>query len=79
MQDVLLLAAIRRPGGQCELAGVFWVFLQTQPAHLDAVLEEVTRSGVALFFVQGLAEDDDLLEEENSSLLHPGQKSSILV
>ena len=47
--------------------------------HLDVVLEEVARSREALLFVQGLTEDDDLFEQEDSPLLHPGQKSSILV
>lgn len=47
--------------------------------HLDAVLEEVARSREALLFVYGLAENDNLLKEEDSPLLHPGQKSSILV
>ena len=48
-------------------------------AHLDAVLEEVAQSGVPLLLVQGLTEDDDLLEEEDPPLLHPGQEASVLV
>lgn len=47
--------------------------------HLDAVLEEVARSREALLFVYGLAENDNLLKEEDSPLLHPGQKPPILV
>ena len=47
--------------------------------NLDAVLEEVARSREALLFVYGLAEDDDLLKQEESPLFHPGQKPSVLV
>lgn len=47
--------------------------------NLDVVLKEVARSGKALLSVQGLAKDDNLLKQEDSSLLHPGQKSSILI
>lgn len=47
--------------------------------NLYAVLKEVARSGEALLFVKGLAEDDDLLKQEDSPLFHPGQKSSILI
>ena len=47
--------------------------------YLDAVLEEVAGRAVALLLVQGLAEDDDLLKEEDPPLLHPGQKAPVLV
>lgn len=39
--------------------------------YFNAVLEEVSRLGVAFLLVQGLTEDDDLFEEEDPPLLHP--------
>ena len=47
--------------------------------HLDAVLEEIAGGGVALLLIQRLAEDDYLLKEEDPPLLHPGEKSTVLV
>lgn len=48
-------------------------------SDLDAVLKEVSWSGEALLFVKRFAKYNYLFKQEHSSLLHPGQKSSILV
>lgn len=45
VQGVVLLTATRGPGGQGELTGVFWVLLQTQPAHLGRVGREGVKEG----------------------------------
>lgn len=47
--------------------------------YLDAVLIEEARHGEASLLVQGLAEDDQLLKEENSPLLHPTQQTPLRV
>lgn len=125
MKGVSLQGATWWSGGECELAGIFWMFFQAQPAHLklsdsrhdrkwqvrklwftqtftlshrwhifgisnltlayncdsdlDAVLKEVSWSGEALLFVKRFAKDNYLFKQEHSSLLHPGQKPSILI
>lgn len=48
-------------------------------SDLDAVLKEVSWSGEALLFVKRFAKDNYLFKQEHSSLLHPGQKPSVLV
>lgn len=47
--------------------------------YLDAMLVEEAGHGEASLLVQGLTEDDNLLEEEDSPLLHPGQETSVRV
>lgn len=48
-------------------------------AHLYAVLEDVPRDGEAFLAVDWLAEDDQLLEEEDPPLLGPGQEAAFLL
>lgn len=43
------------------------------------MLVEEAGHGEASLLVQGLTEDDNLLEEEDSPLLHPGQETSVRV
>ena len=47
--------------------------------HLDTVLEQESWHGEALFFVQWLTENDDLLEEEDPPLSAARQEPCILV
>lgn len=47
--------------------------------YLDAVLEQIAWSREALFLIQWLTEDDDLLEEEDTPLLGPGQEAGVLI
>lgn len=47
--------------------------------NLYAVLEEIAGYRVAFLLVKGLAEDDNLLEEENTPLPHARQDAGVLV
>lgn len=47
--------------------------------HLDTVLEQESWHGEALFFIQRLTEDDDLLEEEDPPLSAARQEPRVLV
>lgn len=47
--------------------------------YLDAVLVEEAWQGETLFLVEGLAEDDQLFEEEDSPLLHPAEQTALRV
>ena len=49
------------------------------PAHLNAVFKQIAWHGEAFLLVQRLTEDDYLLKEEDTSLLHAGQKAAILI
>lgn len=46
-------------------------------SYLDAVLIEESRQREAFLLFEGLAEDDQLLKEEDSPLLHPAEMSAI--
>lgn len=48
-------------------------------AHLDAVLVEETRQREAFLLVQRLAEDHQLLEEEDSPLFHAAEVAAVWV
>lgn len=47
--------------------------------HLDAVFKDVSREGEAFLPVDGLAEDDQLLEQKDSSLLGSRQEAAVLL
>lgn len=47
--------------------------------HLDAVLVEEARQRGTLLLVQGLAEDDELLEQEDPPLLHSAERTALWV
>lgn len=47
--------------------------------YLDAVLIEESRQREAFLLLEGLAEDDQLLKEEDSPVLHPAEMSAIWV
>ena len=48
-------------------------------SYLDTVLEQESWHGEALFFIQRLAENDDLLEEEHPPLFAARQQPRVLV
>lgn len=54
-------------------------FSCTEVTHLNAVLEDVPRDGEAFLAVDWLAEDDQLLEEEDPPLLGPRQEAALLL
>lgn len=79
---------IRQRGGSCTTAYRISSHILTKLqvtqlscscANLDAVFEEVARSGEALLLIQRFAENDDLLKQKHPPLLHSGQKPAILV
>lgn len=47
--------------------------------HLDAVLVEEARQRETLLLVQGLAEDDQLLKQEDPPLLHSAERTTLWV
>lgn len=48
-------------------------------SYLDTVLKQESRHGEALFFIEWLAENDDLLEEEHPPFFASRQKPCVLV
>lgn len=48
-------------------------------SNLDAVFEEVARSGEAFLLIERLAKNDNLLKQKHPPLLHSGQKPAVLV
>ena len=48
-------------------------------SHLDAVLVEEARQGEPFLLVEGLTEDEQLLKEEDSPLLHPAKHTALWV
>lgn len=51
----------------------------TYISYLDAVLIVESRQGEAFLLVEWLAENDHLLKEEDSPLLHPAQKTPLRI
>lgn len=56
-----------------------YTHMHTHRAYLDAVLEQESWHGEALFLVKWFTKYDDLLEEEDPPLLAARQKSRVLV
>lgn len=56
-----------------------WIHGDWKSTHLDAVFKDVSRDGKAFLPVNGLTEDDQLLKQEDSSLLGSRQKATVLL
>ena len=52
---------------------------QANTSYLDTVLEQESWHGEALFFIERLTENDDLLKEEHPPLFASRQKPRVLV
>lgn len=75
-----LHGAVGRPRGENELTGItFHIVLQTQTAHLDTVLVEEAWQGETFLLVQRLTEDDKLLKQEDSPVLHPAEQTALWI
>lgn len=64
--------------GRCQ-PPAFPSFLKKKVCYLDAVLVEEAWQGETFLLVEGLAEDDHLLKEEDSPLLHPAEQTALRV